>query len=400
MAYMSEEELTELYDGLSFPSGIKFKRAVEVAGGKITITEANKIAARNSQRQITAPRNQYSGKMTAAVLDSRWQADLASFVAQEAVVGDTTFTHVLCVLDVFSRYLWTRRLESAQSEEVRNAFVRILNQSGRKPVQLNFDKGVELNSSGFMDMLAYEGIEYRVSENKNDIATLDRAISTLKVMLTRRTNTTGAGNWAQELAKATRSYNFTGHEHLGDQAPARVEDNKSIRFSLQKQASKDVDTQDAVTRKRIAKLDTGATFRAEETSKLKGFARERAAKPKFEQQTRTVASRVGGDILDTQGESYSASRAKPIPANSNALKNQVPVHTNTQSDRIKRTATRDVALALHAKMPRVMDIAAVTKSFSEEENNILQQNRLRETKIFLLLHPKLFGVDKRNITKL
>jgi len=303
-------------------------------------------------------------------------------------------------MDVFSRYIWTRKLETAQSADVTDAFVSILDSSGRKPIQLNFDKGVEFGAAVFSEMLATKGILYRVSVNKNDIATLDRAMATLKVMLTRRTNTPGSGNWAQELSKATRSYNFTGHEHLGDQAPAKVEDNKSLRFSLQQQSSKDVDTQDAVTRKSMAKLGPGAAFRVEEASKLRGFARERAAKPKFEQQTRTVAARAGGDIQDTQGEFYNASRVKPIPANSTALKNQVVVHTNTRSDRIKRTATRDIALALHAKMPAVMDIATVTKSFSAEENNVLQQNRLRETKIFLLLHPTLFGVDKRKITKL
>ncbi len=106
---MSEEELASLYSGLSFPSGLKFKQAVQQAGGKITITEANKRAARSSQRQVTARRNPYLGKITSSMLDARWQADLASFVAQEATVKGKTFTHVLCVLDIFSRFLWTRR---------------------------------------------------------------------------------------------------------------------------------------------------------------------------------------------------------------------------------------------------------------------------------------------------
>jgi len=400
MAAMSEQELSELYESMSYPSGLKFKRAVETVGGRITITEANKRAARSSQRQVTAPKNPYLGVITASALDSRWQADLASFVAQEATVGDTTFTHVLCVMDIFSRYLWTRRLESALSEEVTNAFVRILNTSERKPKQLNFDKGTEFKSSVFHDMLAMEDIEYRVAENRNDISTLDRAISTLKVMLTRRTVSPGSGNWAQELAKATRSYNFTGHEHLGDEAPAKVEDNKSLRFQMQQQSSRDVDKQDTVTRKSMAKLGPGATVRVEEASKLKGFARERAAKPKFEQQSRTVAARMGPDVRDSTGEFVNASRLKPIPENSTALKGQDAANMNTQSDRIKRAATRAIARALHERMTDVMDLTTVTKSLSEADKNILQQNRLRATKLFLLLHPTLFGVDKRKITKL
>ena len=57
MAAMSEQELEELYEGLSFPSGLKFKRAVESAGGKITITEANKSTATNSTPSHCSPQS-------------------------------------------------------------------------------------------------------------------------------------------------------------------------------------------------------------------------------------------------------------------------------------------------------------------------------------------------------
>ena len=136
---------------------------------------------------------------------------------------------------------------------------------------------------------------------------------------------------------------------------------------MQQQSSKDVDTQDEVTRKSMAKLEVGGKFRVEEASKLKGFARERAAKPKFEEQQRTVAARTGSDIRDTRGEFTSSSRAKPIPENSTALKGQDVRNTNTQSDRLKRAATRAIATALHDRMPDVMDITTVTKSFNAAE---------------------------------
>ena len=114
---MTDEELLALYERLSFPSAIKFRKAVLAAGSTITITAANKIASRTSQRQVTAPRNLYEGKITAAKLDSRWQADLASYVAQEAVVAGTTYTAILCVLDIFQILMdeKTRRLENCHS---------------------------------------------------------------------------------------------------------------------------------------------------------------------------------------------------------------------------------------------------------------------------------------------
>ena len=134
---MTDEELNALYEQLSFPSALNFKRAVQAEGGDISITAATNIASRHSQRQVTVPRKLYEGKITASKLDSRWQADLASYVAQEAVVAGKTYAAILCVLDVFSRFLWTRRLENSKTVTVREAFQDILTVSGRTPLELN-----------------------------------------------------------------------------------------------------------------------------------------------------------------------------------------------------------------------------------------------------------------------
>ncbi len=211
---MTEDEIDALYEELSFPSAIKLRRAVIAAGGTLTIAAANKLVARYSQRQVTKPRQLYEGKINSAKLDACWQADLASYVAQEAVVGNKTYTSILCVLDIFSRFLWTRRLENSKAETVARAFENILQESDRKPLELNHDKGTEFTAS-FQTMLENVGIHMvRISDSKNDLATLDRAMSTLKTIITRRTITKGAGNWAEELEKTTASYNGVEHEHL------------------------------------------------------------------------------------------------------------------------------------------------------------------------------------------
>ena len=128
-----DRELTALYERLSFPSALNFRRAAEVAGRTITLSDAKKFVATYSQRQVTAPANPHLGKITANQLDGRWQADLASYVAQEAKVGNIKYTQVLCVLDVFSRFMWTRKLRNASTEAVTKAFENILDSSARKP---------------------------------------------------------------------------------------------------------------------------------------------------------------------------------------------------------------------------------------------------------------------------
>ena len=92
-----DAQLTALYERLSYPSALNFRRAAEVAGRTITLSEAKKYVATNSQRQVTAPTNKYTGKITADQLDGRWQADLVSYVAQEAKVDKITFRHLLTI---------------------------------------------------------------------------------------------------------------------------------------------------------------------------------------------------------------------------------------------------------------------------------------------------------------
>ncbi len=104
------------------------------------------------------------------------------------------------------------------------AFESILDSSGRQPIKMNVDRGKEFTSDRFKNMLVTSQIkQLRFAEARNDIATIDSAIASLKLLITKRTITTGAGNWAQELKAATASYNKSPHEHLGMEQPSSVE---------------------------------------------------------------------------------------------------------------------------------------------------------------------------------
>ncbi len=98
-----DAQLKELYERLSFPSALNFRRAAEVNNLTITLAEAKKFVAKYSQRQVTAPAKRHDGKIVADQLDGRWQADLASYVSQEAKVVGITYPNVLIVVDGISR---------------------------------------------------------------------------------------------------------------------------------------------------------------------------------------------------------------------------------------------------------------------------------------------------------
>jgi hypothetical protein len=396
-----DQDLAALYESLSFPSALKFRRAAEVAGTPITLSAAKKYVATFSQRQVTAPANPHLGVITASQIDARWQADLASYVAQAAKVGKITYTHVLCVLDIFSRFLWTRKLRNAKTATVTKAFKSILEVSQRTPIEMNIDKGAEFNSAEFSKMLTDKGIDMvRVAEGRNDIATIDRAIATLKLLITKRTITTGAGNWAQELAKATSGYNKTGHTHLGLEAPGTVQNNESLQFEMQVQSGKDNDAQEKVSSKTNKNLEDAESYRIEEVSKLRGFAKGRSFKPKFQERIRQIDTAQSGGryVVDTLGERTLRSRIKPVQTNSTSI--TIPeTGGNTQRDPARIELTLGLAKTILGKIVGSTDIARITKELTAEQKKLMKENKLTQTRKFLELHSRLFKIVGRKVTK-
>jgi transposase InsO family protein len=177
---MTEQELLELYEGLSFPSALNFRRAILREGGTITIKEATAFVSTYSQRQVTAPRKAFSGKIVAHAIDSRWAADLISYIAQPARYQGKIYKFVLVVQDIFSRKMWGRALKTATAKEVTAQFVDILKVSERLPLEFNSDRGVEFQSKEFAAMLKKQNQAHQGSRRENDLAKPDRGIATLK----------------------------------------------------------------------------------------------------------------------------------------------------------------------------------------------------------------------------
>jgi hypothetical protein len=156
--------------------------------------------------------------------------------------------------------------------------------TGRRPKELNTDKGTEFENKEFRVYLETQSIQHRVKVGANDIATVDAAIGTLRKALTRRTATPGAGNRAQELAAATRVLNESPHGHLFGEAPADATGNseaaKSLRFDLKGKAAEDTATQDRITRRKRERLEEAGAFREPADTALKGLP-ARGFKPRY-----------------------------------------------------------------------------------------------------------------------
>ena len=110
---------------------------------------------------------------------------------------------------MFSRFLWARALTS--KTQVVTAFLRLMEDTGRTPKQVNTDG--EFSSQAFQRMLFFNGdVKHRVKEGPQDLATLDRAIGTLRATLVRR-NAQGC-SWSEDSQAAVDSMNNTDHKAL------------------------------------------------------------------------------------------------------------------------------------------------------------------------------------------
>jgi len=395
--------LRALFVKRGFPGLLKFRAAAEKINLEPSLKTLRKIVDGSSQRQVLVQEPKYRGKIIADSLNSRWAADLISYVSQPTEDG---FTHVLVVQDIFSRMIWTRALKSAQTAETTAAFLTILEvarddakdarplagngAAATIPFELNTDKGSEFTGKEFQDMLVDRGIKFREKESLNDLSTVDRAIQTLKKTLTKLEISPTLGNWAEELQNATKAHNQSVHTHLQGGTPEDVADDKEKQFELQGMAAKARDYQTEVTKKLEKKLTANPTYRTVTTSALKGL-KERSFKPRFEAGIQKLDRIEGRYAIDTQGKKSMVSRVLPVPAASTAIRYRDQTQQgDTRLIATRRTATTALRDRIAALMPPTgMSLQTITKKLTPEDKVLLKAQKL-ETRTFLELHD-IFG---------
>ena len=78
-------------------------------------------------------------KVYARFKDNIWAADLAEIGPLSS--KNKNVVHLLCVMNVFSKYAWVKPLKDKKGKTVLNAFIEIVNESNFKPNKLWADQG-------------------------------------------------------------------------------------------------------------------------------------------------------------------------------------------------------------------------------------------------------------------
>ena len=73
-------------------------------------------------------------KVNTRFKDNIWAADLAEMRLFSS--KNKSVAYLLCVIDVFTKHAWIKRLKDKKVKTVLNAFIEIVNESNRKPNKL------------------------------------------------------------------------------------------------------------------------------------------------------------------------------------------------------------------------------------------------------------------------
>ena len=145
--------------------------------------------------------------------DTDWQADLADM--QKLKKFNQNFGYIMVVVDVLSRYVWTRPLKTKSPVNTAEAFKTILN-TGRKCWRLCTDKGTEWYGKPFKDLLLKHDIKLFSTQNQEIKSALaERSIRTLKTRLWKFFTEQGTNEWLSVLPKLTAAINNSLNRTIG-----------------------------------------------------------------------------------------------------------------------------------------------------------------------------------------
>ena len=148
-------------------------------------------------------------------------------------------------------------------------------------------------------------------EGPQDLATLDRAIGELRVVLSRRT--TDGNPWYAELGAAVKSMNASEHSSLFMREPDDVIGDKELRFELRYKNAEMRQENVQLAKTRGDNLQQQGAFRTL-LRPTTGFKR-RAGQQNWSEKIHQVASAGdNGRVVDTEGNTFLMSTVKAVPS--------------------------------------------------------------------------------------
>ena len=158
--------------------------------------------------------------------NEQWQMDLMDMTFMECY--NSRVKYLLIVIDVFSRFVWVKKLRNKNSNHVKNKFEEIINEENVLPNVIHSDKGGEFSEIKKKSKNGSFGkiIKYHSNENyEMKSVMVERFIRTLRMMISNvlyglygKTE----GRYTNILNKIIEKYNETPHKGIGGNKPIDI----------------------------------------------------------------------------------------------------------------------------------------------------------------------------------
>ena len=140
------------------------------------------------------------------------------------------FRFLLCVIDIFSKYVWVVPLKDKNGVSIVNAFQSILKKPNRKPNKIWVDKSSEFYNNSFKKWLQDNDIVMYSTRNKGKSAVAERFIRILKNKIHKHMTLVSKNVHIDKLDDIVNEYNNTYHKTV-KMKPIDVKDNTYINIS-------------------------------------------------------------------------------------------------------------------------------------------------------------------------
>ena len=180
---------------------------------------------------------------------------------------------------------------------------------------------------------------------RNDIATVDRLITTLKGALAVHSLETGKNDWAERLQAAVKGYNETSHPRLMQGAPEDLRrpdgiiGSKIIYFDREVQEAHNLEQNTREIQERAGRLE-GQGFRVFKHEEALG---RRIGDPRWGRQIHSSEHVDGAFVEDEHGEWHPTKEVLPVPKGSTVLPEAAHVLDQKARGILQRYAERGEA---------------------------------------------------------
>jgi len=146
-------------------------------------------------------------------IDDQWQADLIDLTKLKKFNNGHKF--MLIVIDVCSKFARAEPLKNKTSKSILKVFAKIVNRSGRKPLFLYTDRGLEFTNKLFQRWLKKKQIHFLTPQNQETKAAIaERMVRTLLSHVWRYFTFKDTKTYVDVLPDFLRSYNRKYHRSI------------------------------------------------------------------------------------------------------------------------------------------------------------------------------------------